>query len=356
MTETSKEQDKRIISTLLHQIDVDSKACTLIPISSDYSDLEGYLSDLLAEISEKPQKREYEFVRETTEFHKCLETCYLQQDLATNKAASNIATRLLDKETDADNRYGHLSATGSGHVKKGSFLQFLYRDGTAISYLGVKIEHQAFLDESDFKKKVGLALVRKIYKACKASFESTGRPHSVFIYDTNPKPSTYWWKDFLELKEVRNDAVNTKTASQEVVKVLNTLRRDHPADYTILRNAAIAAFKQQGEMKYDEFITNTFESYHPEDNKLAEKLPELIIKLRKLPEKKNFDTRFNLVPGEVPFKHSKVALTKEISLTMDEGIENLDDKVWSEKSPSGKKLVVIDSPIGFDQFKLKERA
>lgn len=41
MTETSKDQGKRIISTLLHQIDVDSKACTLIPISSDYSDLEG---------------------------------------------------------------------------------------------------------------------------------------------------------------------------------------------------------------------------------------------------------------------------------------------------------------------------
>lgn len=356
MTETSKQQDKRIISTLLHQIDVDSKACTLIPISSDYTDLEGYLNDLLAEISNKPQKREYEFVRETTEFHKCLETCFLKQDLATNKAADNIATRLLDKEIDTDIRYGHLSATGSGHVKKGSFLQFLYRDGAAISYLGVKIEHQSFLDESDFKKKVGLALVHKIYKACKASFDSTGTPHNVFIYDTNPKPSTYWWKDFLELKEVRNDAVNTKTASQEVVKVLNTLKRDHPADYTILRNAAIAAFKQQGEMKYDEFITNTFENYQSEDSRFTAALPDLIVKLRQLPEKKHFDTKFNLVPGEVPFKHSKVALTKEISLSIDEGIENLEDKVWSEKSSSGQKLVVIESSIGFSQFKLKERA
>lgn len=355
MTEKSKEQDKRIISTLLHQIDVDSKACVHIPISSDYSDLEGYLNELLAEISDKPQKREYAFLRETTEFYKCLETCYSQQDLATNIAASNIATRLLDKEIDADNRYGHLSTTGSGHVKKGSFLQFLYRDGAAISYLGVKIEHQSFLDESDFKKKVGLALAKKIYKACKASFDPKGRPHNTFIYDTNPKPSTYWWKDFLELKEVRNDAVNTKTASQEVVKVLNTLKRGHPTDYTILRNAAIAAFKQQGIMKYDEFITNTFESYQPEDDQLTAKLPELIVKLRKLPEKKHFDTRFNLVPGEVPFRHSKVALTKEISLSIDEGIENLEDKVWSEKSSNGKKLVVIESPSGFELFKLKAR-
>lgn len=243
-----------------------------------------------------------------------------------------------------------------GMLKKEVFLQFLYRDNSNISYLGVKIEHHAFLDENDFKKKIGLAIAKKIYKACKVSFNDTGTPYDVFVYDTNTKPSTYWWKDFLELKEIRDDALNTRLASKEVIKVVNGLKKHHPADYTILRNAVVAAFKQQGEMKFNEFIESTFETYEPEDAHLKNKMPNIVGKLKHLPEKKKFDSQFNLVPSEVPFKRSKISLSKEITLSIDEGIDDLDEKIWSERSASGMKLVVIESPDGFERFKLKTRA
>lgn len=348
-------QNQRIVSTVLHHINVVDKEYNLISISNDDSDLENYLTDLLKEVNNKTQKRAYDFHRETTEFFTTLKSFFIQQNLSENPLSSNLASRLLDKEVETDDRYGHLGSSGNGHVKKGSFLQFLYREGTDISYLGVKIEHQIFLDEIDFKKKIGLSVANKIYKACKVSFDSEGMPFSVFVFDTNSKPSTYWWKDFLELKEVRDNALNTRVASQEVIKVINRIKNDHPIDYTILRNSVIAAFKQQSEMKYDVFLNNTFENYEPVDINLKDKIPKLLDTLNELPEKKKFDTHFNLVPSEVPFNHSKVTLSKEISLTIDDGINNLEEKIWSEQSACGKKLVVIESPEGFKRFTLKER-
>lgn len=352
---SQSDQVQRIVSTVLHHIDVDNKKFTHIPISNNQTDLEGYLSDLLSEIKSMSQKRAYSFHRETTEFFTSLKSYYIDQNLTNNKLSSNLANRLLDEEVDTDNKYGHLGSPEKGHVKKGSFLQFLYRNGTDISYLGVKVEHQLFLDERDFKQKIGLSVAKKIYKACQVTYDSIGNPNSVFVYDTNSRPTTYWWKKFLELKEIRDDRHNTKTAADEVIRVINRYKKEYPSDYTILRNSVIAAFKQQGEMKYDDFVRNTFENYEPEDPSLKTKLPQLVNTLRELPEKKKFDTHFTLVPSEVPFKRSKVALTKEISLSIDDGIENLDNKIWSEKSADGKYLVVIDSPEGFKQFKQKER-
>lgn len=356
-TQEVSQEPGRIISTVLHQIDVDSKTSSLIQISNSNTDLESYLDDLLSEVHSKEQKRSYDFVRETTEFYNALSSYWANQDLQNNTVSSNLAERLLDKEVIADAKYGHLGSSGAGHVKKGSFLQFLYRDRGLIAYLGVKIEHQTFLDEEDFKKKIGISVANKIYKACKVSFQSSGAPAQVYVYDTNTKPSVYWWSDFLELKELRNDSHNTREASKAVLRVVDKLKKEHPADHTILRNSAISSFKQKGELKYDEFIESTFENYEPEDKSLSEKLPKVVAELKKLPEKKDFDTKFNLVPSEVPFKKSTFKLSKEITLTIEDGIENIDDKVWSERAVDGRHLVVIDSSEEeFNRFKEKARS
>jgi hypothetical protein len=344
-----------IVSTVLHQIDVENQELKNIPISGEHSDLEGYLSDLLEEIGVKEQKRQYGFVRETTEFYQSLLSYYKIQDLQINPQSTALAERLLEKEILADKRYGHLGNSGKGHVKKGSYLQFLYKEDDQFYYLGVKIEHQTFLDEKDFKMKIGLSIANKVYKASKVSFNNAGDPNNVFVYDTNKKPAVYWWNEFLELKEVRNDSYNTNTASTEVVRELNKIKKPYPEDFTILKNHVVASFKQNGEMKYDEFVDNTIANYEPVNSKLKEELPKITENLKKLPEKKNFDTRFTLVPSEVPFNKSVIPLSKEVSISLVDGIENLEEKVWAEKTKNGRKLVVIDSPTGYERFVKKER-
>lgn len=345
----------RIVSAVLHHIDVNSKSTKLILITGQQLDLEGYLTDLLHEVKTKQQKREYEFSRETTEFFIALQSYHHHQDLQLNTVSSNLADRLLEKEIATDIRYGHLGADGNGHVKKGSFLQFLYKEDGKISYLGVKIEHQTFLDEVDLKKKIGLSIANKVYKACRVDFDSNHSPCEVFVYDTNTKPSAYWWHDFLELRELRNDALNTTTASTEVLRVINKIKKDFPADHTILRNSIISAFKQNAAFNYYDFLTNSIENYEPEVAALKDKLPELINTLKTLPDKKKFDTQFTLVPSSVPFRKTKFNLSKEISLTIEDGIENINDKIWSEKTACGKELVVIESSDGFKRFTQKKR-
>ena len=77
----------------------------------------------------------------------------------------------------------------------------MYREGGVVHYLGVKVEHQLFLDEVDFKRKIGLGESQKIYKACKVSFDAAGTIGSALVFDTNSRPSTYWWREFWELTE-----------------------------------------------------------------------------------------------------------------------------------------------------------
>jgi hypothetical protein len=345
---------RRIISATLHQIDVDNRDCKLIPITRNHPDLEEYLTDILSEISATPQKRAFDFSRETTEFFTTLKSYISQKDLDKTGSGKNFAKRLLEKEIEADIKYGHLGNKGKGHVNKGSFLQLLYRNRGVISYLGVKIAHQVFLDEEDFKKKIGLAIANKLFKACKVSFDQE-TPDSIHIYDTNTRPSAYWWKEFLELKELWTDSYNTRTAVSEVIKIVKTIKKYHPSDYTILRNSTIGAFKQTGELIYDEFITNTFENYSAIDKDLSSKIPKLVESLRSLPEKKNFDGKFQLKPSEVPYNQARIPLSREITISFNEGIDNLEDKIWAEKTSSGRKLVVIESPDGFDRFSEKKR-
>jgi hypothetical protein len=354
--EVSAQTTGRVISTALHQIDIDQKSCVSISTTNQQEDLENYLDDLLLEIQNKEQKREYSFTRETTEFFTTLTAYTKDKNLQINDSSNKLAERLLDKEVSTDAKYGHLSASGSGHVKKGSFLQFLFREGNSISYLGVKIDHQSFLDEEDLKRKIGIAISNKIYKACKVSFDTDNIPKEVFIYDTNYKPSLYWWNDFLELKEVRNDAHNTREASSEVIKVINRIKKDHPADYTILRNAVISSFKQTKEFRYSDFLQNNFLDYEPEDKSLKEKFPSIIKNLQDLPKKKGFDTQFNCVPSEVKFRKTNIDISREITLTIKDGIENLNEKIWSEKTKDGKRVVVIEaSEEAFSKFHEKTR-
>ena len=347
------EKANEILSTMLHQIDVVSGKAALIPMSTDYSDLNGYLEGLLKEIGEQELKRSYDFERETTEFYSALKSCATDRMLSPTQCGA-LADRLATQEQKTDERYGHLGKDGKKVVNKGSFLQFLYQRDGSISYLGVKIEHQTFLDEEDFKRRSGLPDASKIYKACRVSFKD-GLPDDVAAFDTNSRPSVYWWSSFLELKVIRDDRQNTEKASDAVVTAVASIRKKYPADHTILRNAVIAAFKQDGVMHYTKFIKDVFEDYAPDDPELKKAMPTLIKRLKGLPEKEGFDTQFPLVPSAVNFRQTRIKLTPQITLSYDADLNNISDKIWSEETQDGKKLVVINSPDAFEKFVRKER-
>ena len=341
----------RLLGTALQHLDIDSKTWTTVPIPEE-SDLQGYLDALLAEIASKPQSRAYTLASDSTECAVSLAKFHAAKALVP-AAAQALAARLLRIEVATDERYGHLAAAGTTHVKRGSFLQFFYEDGNTTGYLAVKVEHQSILDETDFKRRVGLGESQKIYKAFRVGYDTTGRPQQALIFDTNAKPSVYWWNDVWELTPVRSDEINTREAVTHIIHVLQKVKKTAPADYTILRNATVAAFKQSGAMDFDQFVTSTFESYVPTEGSLKDELPSLVTNLRGLPSKKKFDSHFTLAPAAVPFKQMKVQLTNGISLSYDEDLPHLEGRIWSTKTDDGREVVVIDAPDASKQFPFK---
>ncbi|AZF29774.1 hypothetical protein C4J89_0267 [Pseudomonas sp. R4-35-07] len=343
-----------VISTCFFHVDILNKTKEQIAGDLKNQDLEVYLETLLVEINNKEQKRIFDFSEPESAFKLSTRTVSESADLSVNFAGENLVQKLLDQEITTNERYKHLGKNDGAHVKTGSFLQFIYKENGNLRYLGVKVDHLVILDDIDFKKRKGLSLTEKVYKAFKVDFDDKKSPTCINIYDSKSGLTKYWWAEFLELRERNTDTFNTTTACTETITKLATLKKEFPQDYTILRNATVAAFKQEGSIDYFKFLDATISNYKSDNNEFEEAKQKLIIKLKDLPKNKGFDTVFELVPSAVPFRNTNYKLTTEISLSIREGISNLSEKVWSEITSDGRELVVIESKLA-KQFKRKER-
>jgi len=354
--ENGNDGELLILSICLHQVDSSQGLLQRIELSGDTADLNGYLKSLLSEIDEQEHKRSYSFKRETSEFRVALQE-FSTNGILVELNAEGLAGKLLEEECRVDKTHGQLGRKKQGKkgiVNKGSFLQFLYKSGddSKSCYLGVKIEHQVFLDEQDFRKRSGLPETSKVYKACRVSFFDDD-VENISVYDKNPKPSLYWWSGFLELEVVRNDAENTLKAANAIMKILNTkVKKMHPAEYTHLRNAAIVALKQVVQINYFDLIDNLLKNASFDDDSFNAKIPGLIADLKKAPldKKDGFDPQFTAVPKAVPYKKRRVDLGREISITYPDDCVNLSDTIWTEEDEKGRKLVIIESDSGFRHF------
>ncbi|MDP2164902.1 MAG: hypothetical protein Q8S32_18500 [Burkholderiaceae bacterium] len=351
-TKAAPPASRVLLSTTLHHLDLNNSTCTMATISSDNSDLGAYLDELLHEISIKPQHRGYQLSSSTTEFATSLDKFYQTQGLA-KTGAEALAARLLRIEIQTDAKYGHLNPTGT-HIRKGSFLQYMYQENSQCHYLGVKVDHHAFLDEKDLRKRIGLGQTQKLFKACRVVFDVNGAPQETLVFDTNVRPSVYWWREFWELKELRSDQHNTEAAIRGVIKCLNPIKKLAPTDYTHLRNAAITAFKQTGSLDFPAFVNSVFTNYQPVEPLLVQSLPKIVQKIKELPTVNKFDAQFTLAPSAVPFRRMNVAVSEEISLSYNEDVANIDEKIWSSKTRDGRDVIVIRATEAADRFKFRD--
>lgn len=334
----------QILSSVMHHIDTLQQTVVNVPITAGASDLQSYLTKLLDEIETQPNRRAYSTASSITALSTCINSFAANPNLTNNNNAALLANRLMQEEVASIARHPNLNP-----IAKGSFLQFTYKDGAKTKYLGVKIEHSTFIDVQMLIRKAGLAEDRKLYKAVSVDLATLAAPN-IQVYDTNGVPAAYWWKNFLELVVQRNDSENTKTAIEAVIKTLGILKSDYAPDHSLLRNAAIAAFKQKDTMRFDNFVDRLLANYTPIDSGATSKIAIIEQKLRQLPNTKNFDTQFELDPSSVPYRQRKIVLSSEISLTIKEGIDNLKEKIWASKTKDGKNVLVIQTENinGFD--------
>lgn len=343
----------KIKSISLYQINSAAAIKEEIKITGDFTDLNGYLKNLLSEIDAQEHKRSYQVQRETSEFSSALKEFALFDELVVIRS-EGLAEKLLQEEIRVDQEYSQLNKNKNkkGIVNKGSFLQFLYEVSGKNCYLGVKIEHQIFFDEKDFKKKSGLPESSKVYKACRVIFSETNF-EEISVYDKNAVPSLYWWSGFLELVVLRDDALNTQRAAKAIVKVLDAkVKKLHPEEYTQIRNAAIVALKQNKQINYNDLVDDLLSRAVFEDANFNAKIPEIISALKKAPTdpKEGFDLQFQGSPGAVQYRLRKVGMGRNIFLTYPEEIENLNRFIWAKIDENGDKVVVVKSEEGYEHF------
>lgn len=333
--------------TSLHQID-HINGITEIDISTQSSDLTIYVNRLFEEITTSNTNRQFEFKSPTTEVRTALTKFINEENI---EAAQINSERLLNVEISAQAAINHLNVD----IQKGSLFQAVIENEVGLkSVIISKADHNEYLDEIDFTLRKGLPWKKRIFKAFLVKFDSNSNPTHIYVYDTNQKISRYWWDSYLELKEKYTDSHNTKT-SLDIIdkKIFSKIKTEHPEDYYILRNSGVRYFRAKSDFDLEDFINDTFNNYIPiSESFSSSKLEDVKTKIRELPDKWKFDSKFSIRKEDVSKRVSnRFKLTDTIDLVLKDYVPNIENSIVSEMDSEGTKWVKIKSDIGYEQFK-----
>lgn len=336
-----------ILHTSLHQIDHTLDEVKQIDIANQTHDLLRYTNRLIEEITNSNSKRQFEFKSKTTEvriaINKFIDSEYEEAALINSK-------RLLEVEKIAQEGIDHLGKK----IQKGSLFQAVLENDEETIVIVSKADHNQFLDEIDFTLKNGLPWEKRIFKAFLVKLVNT-TPVEVFVYDTTNRMAKYWWDSYLELREKYTDTHNTQMALDILdKKIFNKMKKDYPADHTILRNSTIGYFRNHEEFEMDEYIQSTFTNYNPIDHDFPK--DNIISKVKELPGKWKFDTRFGIKKEEIKKRQvNKIPLTDKIELVLKDHIDELGSIIKSEQDSEGNKFIKIKTDVGFERFKKRNQ-
>ncbi|MBE9175217.1 hypothetical protein IQ225_07675 [Synechocystis salina LEGE 06155] len=338
-----------IIKTSIHRINHLSEEVIEIQITKDHDSLNEYMKNLFLEIEETQSKRLFTFQQEESKIRSAI-NFMLNNDF--EKGSKINAKRLLDVEIKAQKQIEKLNIK----IQKGIFIQSHLKDSNNKAKIVLtKADHSQFLDETELTFRDGLPSRRKIFKAIIISFDQSC-VESIHICDTNSSMAAYWWRDFLELKPVYTDSYNTKTSLDIIdTKVFNPIKNKFKADHTTLRNSAIGYFRNHDEFDIDGFVDHVFTNYMPVDKALD--IGQLSDKVKELPQKFNFDARFNIEKAEIIQRRVKetMKLHDSVDLVLNDHIDNLSDIIQPWEDDEGTKYIKIKSDEGYARFRCRDK-
>ena len=303
-----------------------------------------YIKSIVSQILGDRRIRNYRRSPNRTTFRSELVGIMENQDLDTHLA--RMAKRLLDEEIENERVHARLGWT----MRNGVLIISKIRFNTENLILIARADDSDFLDESNFDLQSGLPIKRIIYKAVLASINSNSIGEELRVFDTNTKFAQYWWHSFLELEEIRDNTINTKTAIAIIEsKALSSLRAKYPADHQEIRNATIHYFKTQENFEIEDFVNVVIGNYQAiSESFTPERIEKLKNKLLGLPTRFNFDDRFEIDRQSVKIKVRVVKLTPEVDLSIK---GHLPEDTITAVEEFGRKFVKIESESGFEIFK-----
>ena len=332
----------------VHKIDYDAENFSEVEIQSNFDD---FVTQLLSNINDNVVNKAYAPSSQATQVVNDVRNIVSVIEFSENSTeeivsrvkvyAEDIARRLFEKEKLKQEQIYHMGQ----NVKKGSLIQAAIKNGDDYSYLLAKVEHSAFVDDSDFSFKSGFSSEqKKIWKTCVLNCNIQNEIVSVEegkIYVNNS--GKYWADDFLELRELSTDAQNTKKAFGAIDSILTKeIKKCAPSDYTVLRNSFVGYMKRETHLDYNEMVSNILDDYTA-DNLTPENIAGLKQLLIELPEKRKFDRLFTVVPKEIRAKVKQLYNVNDgIEIKINDFVQDIKHKITAEEDvTTGAKYIRI---------------
>ncbi len=334
----------------LFKIDLNLEQCTKESFT-DKNNIQNYLSELLDAIVSSSGDREYEFDETlmTTKSRVLSIVRNLDEQIKQNECLL-LAQKLLATELDAQKKIQKLNV----EIQKGILVIAAAKiTDSDYKFIITKADYAEFVEEITGNTRSGLPLKKKIFKSFIADIKYVNNDYSfqrIVTYDSNINHSVYWWKSFLELKELRDNTTNTKKAFELINNtVLAPLQKDHKTDYIKLWNSTVAYFRTKGEFDITYYAENVIGNYTPYDDSLE--MSQLKTKITDLQNKNKFDNKFEKDPSSITNRMKKeLKLTNEIDLVIKQDIPNL-SSIIKPKEEDGKRYIMVLSTDGYEYAK-----
>src|SRR5690606_15150566 len=242
-----------------------------------------------------PDKKGFEFESDTTEIPtligKILAISESDDPDVYTQYTKAIANRLHRKEVDSDSK-NNLRVDLLKGILVISLVKF---DNDTQKMIISKADYNEFLDVLSYKKRQGFPIKKKIYKAFVADIDNESVITKVAVYDTNSVFTVYWYRDFLELKEVHTDEYNTEKAFNLIeTKIITSLKKKSKQDYIELWNATVRYFRIKPEFAIDDYVNEIIAAHVPFDENLD--VNDLGKKTKNQFQRLELDTKFTIIP------------------------------------------------------------
>ncbi|MGJ1436084.1 hypothetical protein [Sphingobacterium siyangense] len=336
-----EERKLELVVTSIHKIDLSENEVSETELSNDDTDFYKYIRGSINEVSLASGGRKYRLRSDNTEVVNVL----LSNLSGGEKFDSTIPKRLLREEINVQAKIARMNR----EINEGLLIVSIIVDNDVKKAVVCKVEDLQFINKVNLKLDSGYPIKRKIFRSAQFILDKENEITDIIVHDLNSKGATYWWDDFLELDELWDDNYNTKTAFHNIdTKVLSKIKKESVSDHTYLRNATIRYFRTSKEFSIEKFIDDCFEGYNPVEPDKVD-IEEIKKSIRSLPQKFDFDERFDLKPAEITAKiKSTIHLTDEIDLVIKDEID-IENTISSEMI-ANKKYLRIRSDEGYEAF------
>ncbi len=324
----------------IHKVIINEGLVETLPNPPEKTDFERYITSVIKEIADEEKGEKFKIRDIHTQVINIVHKNILE---GVNNDQQSIADRLLQKEIEAQQNVQKLNIA----IQSGLLIQANIIHGGCRKYVICKAENSRYINGRNYKGDDGYPEKKKIIKSFIVVFNDDDSIKEISITDSNSSMTKYWWDDFLELDKFHDDVYNTTTAFNGVDRILSQIKGKHPADHVHLRNATIKAFRTEGDFQFDTFVESLYRRYTPVDPDLN--MNELADKINKLPEKLNFDRRFDTVTTEIKARlKSIINLTENIDLLIKQDIDI--DHIITAFKVDNVKYIRIRTEKGYNTF------